>query len=92
MWGVVRVYDVAGTSVAFCGGLSLEALAVLWVHYSERNNRVGIVCVSAGQALCQVLGLGSALQGPGEALAFVIGHALGPLVGIALKKRMGHQS
>jgi hypothetical protein len=74
--------------VAFCSGLALEALAVLWVHCSERNHKVGIVLVSAGQALCQVLGLGSALQGPGEALAFVLGHALGPLIGIALKRRL----
>lgn len=72
--------------IPFLGGLFVEALAVLWVHYSERNAQLPLFLTSLGLGTANVLGLGSAIIHWQAALAFILGYGLGPLLGIRIKK------
>lgn len=75
--------------LSFLGGLLTECLAVLWVHYSEKNKKVHICVVSGLLGVCNVLGIGGALSGGWHcSVAYVLGFALGPLVGIQIKQRL----
>ena len=56
------MFDLIGATWAFLGGLFLELLAVLWVHYAERNAYVPLSIVAALQAVAMVVGLGEAVN------------------------------
>ena len=75
------------TSV-FIAGVSVEALAVLWVHYSERNQKLPLFIVSTCLGAAQVLGIGGAINNWQCALAFILGYGFGPLLGLWIKARM----
>lgn len=49
-------------SLAFLSGLVLESLAVLWVHYSERNQRLALFIVGTLQGTAHVLGIDESLS------------------------------
>ena len=71
----------------FLGGLIVEALAVLWVHYAERDKKHPLFGVSLLLGAANVLGIGTAIQHWQSALAFILGYGLGPLAGLHIKKQ-----
>ncbi len=75
-----------GYMTAFFGGFFLEALAVFWVHYSERNQRLKLTCISALQAIALVAGVGESVDNWQHGCVFIIGYALGANAAIYLKK------
>ena len=72
--------------LSFFGGLAMEALAVLWVHFAERNNKPWLFAVAVLQGTATVCGIGGAIQGWPSAVAYVLGYGCGPLLGIYIKK------
>ena len=74
--------------LSFIGGLSTEALAVLWVHFAERNKKPQLFWVSVLQGTANVCGIGGAISGWPCAVAYVLGYGCGPLVGIYVKHRI----
>lgn len=70
---------------AFLGGLAIEATAVFWVHFSERNMRGRLRCVSAVQAVALVAGVGESVHNWRHGAAFVVGYVLGADVASRLK-------
>jgi hypothetical protein len=75
--------------LSFVGGLSTEALAVLWVHFAERNDRYKLFAIAVLQGTANVCGIGGAISGWPCAVAYVVGYGCGPLLGIYVKGRMG---
>lgn len=73
--------------VTFLSGAAIEAFAVLWVHYSERNMRLHLFIVSLMLGLSNVTGMSGALTGWAGVTAYVLGYGIGPQIGISLKKR-----
>ena len=78
--------------LSFSGGLATETLAVLWVHFAERNNKPWLFVIALLQGIANVCGIGGAINGWACALAYVLGYGCGPLVGIYIKSRIGQQS
>lgn len=71
--------------VCAAAGLVTEALAVLWVHYAEREQVRQLAAVALVQALCQVSGVVGIVAGWDAAAAYVAGYSLGPVLGIHVK-------
>lgn len=78
------IIDLAAASA---GGFVLESSAVFWVHFSERNDRRRLTCVSALQATALALGITEAAHGWVSGAAFVVGYALGANVAVWFKVR-----
>lgn len=74
--------------IAFASGAVAEALAVLWVHFAERNQRVRVFAIGVLMGIATVLGIGEALHTLPSAVGFVLGYGCGPLIGIELKRRL----
>lgn len=75
----------AAAIVAFLSGTTVEALFVLWVHYAERNSHLRLFIIGLLLGTANVLGLG-ALQTSLNAAAFILGYAVGSIVGLEVKK------
>lgn len=68
----------------FVGAFALEFSGVFWVHFSERNETARLALCSAIQA-CALLVLVECITWP-ERTVFVVGYALGAVVGLKLKR------
>lgn len=71
---------------SFLSGFFMEALFVLWVHYAERNHRARTFFLSLALGATNVVGLGTAISNWECGTSFVIGYAIGAVVGLELKK------
>lgn len=76
--------------ISFFSGFFMEALFVLWVHYAERNHRMRTFLLSLALGVTNVAGLGTAISNWWCGTLFVIGYAIGALVGLELKRMIPH--
>lgn len=76
--------------ISFFSGFFMEALFVLWVHYAERNHRMRTFLLSLALGATNVAGLGTAISNWWCGTAFVIGYAIGAIVGLELKRMIPH--
>jgi len=74
-------------ALTFASGFANEAMAVFWVHNSERGYALRTGLCSAVQALALVVGIGESVHEWRYAPAFVAGYALGATAAVAVKKR-----
>jgi len=80
---------VIDTCVAFTAGVLIEAVAVMWLHYSERDAPVRAAACSMLQAGAQVVGLGESFASRGAAVAFVLGYGCGTFTAVLWKRTKG---
>lgn len=71
--------------LAFISGAVGEGLAVLWVHFAERNQRRWLFVISCAQGAATVLGIGEAIQDWRAGVAFVLGYGVGPQIALYFK-------
>lgn len=72
--------------VAFVASAAHEFLCVLWVHHSERNAVWGIAWTTALAAACTVAGVEGMLAAPAGAVGYVLGCAVGAVLGVVHKR------
>jgi hypothetical protein len=92
--GVIGVYSVAlfcealaafgDFAFAFVSGFVIEAVAVFWVHYSERGRKWSAGAMSALQATALFYGAHSDSSAK-IAACFIAGYALGSVAAVSLK-------
>jgi hypothetical protein len=70
--------------LALLGGFFIEATAVFWVHYSERNRRGPLRLVSTLQGAALAAGVGAS-HDLRHGAAFVAGYVLGADIASRLK-------
>jgi len=73
--------------LVFLSGFVYESLCVLWNDSADKSSawRTGI-CAGA-LAVCQIFGLGSAIETISGAVAFTLGCAIGGFLAVKLKDR-----
>jgi hypothetical protein len=71
--------------LTFASGFANEAMAVLWVHASERGKAGWTALCSAIQALALVVGVGESVHDWHVAPAFIVGYTLGSYVAVRIK-------
>jgi hypothetical protein len=93
--GVIGIYSVAlffealaafgDFAFAFVSGFVIEAVAVFWVHYSERGRKWSAGAMSALQATALFYGAHSDSSAK-IAACFIVGYALGSVCAVTAKE------
>jgi hypothetical protein len=74
-----------GHAIAFVSGFANEAVAVFWVHHSERGNVLGTGVCSSLQAIALVAGIGEGIRDWHHGLAFIVGYTSGAMAAVCMK-------
>lgn len=72
--------------LSFASGAINEAVAVFWVHHSERGHALKTGICSAIQATALVVGIGEAVHDWHYGPTFIFGYSLGATLAVYLKK------
>ena len=75
----------AGLS-AFASGVLIEATAIAWVHFAERDRPIAAALASMIQATAQVIGIGESLHDWRSAPCFIIGYGAGTALAVVAKR------
>jgi hypothetical protein len=73
--------------ITFASGFANEAMAVLWVHNTERGYALRTGLCSAVQALALVVGIGESVHDWRAAPAFIAGYATGAMSAVVWVRR-----
>lgn len=77
-----------GFLAIFLAGVATEALWIVWAHFTAKRDLGGLAVCGALQGLATLVGVGGAITGLPEAITFIAGCSVGPVLGVFIQQRL----
>jgi len=74
-------------ALVFLSGFIYEALCVLWNDSADKSSAIRTGLCAAALAICQIFGLGSAIETLHGAIAFTLGCGIGGYLAVRFEDR-----